>query len=94
MLRVLGRLGAGRTLRRLSALEKAAEQIFDFIPYTALFNVTGQPAMSVPLHWNSEKLPVGVQFVGRYGDEATLFNLAGQLEQALPWKDRHPPLFG
>ena len=94
LLSTLGRLGAGRTLRRIGALEKAAEKIFDFIPYTPMFNVTGQPAMSLPLYWNSENLPVGVQIVGRYADEATLFNLAAQLEQALPWKDRHPPIFG
>ena len=93
MLGVLGRLNAGRTLRMLGALEKAAEQIFDFIPYTALFNVTGQPAMSVPLYWNSQNLPVGIQIVGRYADESTLFNLAAQLEQARPWRDRHPPIF-
>jgi amidase len=93
-LKVLGRMNAGRTLRKLGVLEKAAGQIFDFIPYTPLFNVTGQPAMSLPLHWNAENLPIGVQVVGRYADEATLFNLASQLEQALPWKDRHPPLYG
>jgi len=92
-LALLGRLGAGRTLRKLGALEKAAEKIFDFIPYTPMFNVTGQPAMSVPLYWNSENLPVGIQIVGRYADEATLFNLAGQLEEARPWKDRRPPVF-
>lgn len=92
-LALLGRLGAGRALRKLGALEKAAEKIFDFIPYTPMFNVTGQPAMSVPLYWNSENLPVGIQIVGRYADEATLFNLAGQLEEARPWKDRRPPVF-
>lgn len=86
--------GLWRTLQRIGALEKAAEKIFDFIPYTPMFNVTGQPAMSLPLYWNSENLPVGVQIVGRYADEATLFNLAAQLDQALPWKDRHPPIFG
>lgn len=93
-LKMLGRMNAGRTLRKLGVLEKAAGQIFDFIPYTPLFNVTGQPAMSLPLHWNAENLPIGVQIVGRYADEATLFNLASQLEKALPWKDRHPPLYG
>jgi len=62
-----------------------------FIPYTPLFNVTGQPAMSLPLHWNAAGLPIGMQFVARMGEEATLFRLAGQLEQAQPWFDRAPP---
>lgn len=92
LLKVLGKLRAGNVLRLLGMLDKAADEIFDVIPYTPLFNITGQPAMSVPLYWNSADLPIGVHFVGRYGDEATLFRLAGQLEMVRPWKDRRPPI--
>jgi amidase len=63
-----------------------------YVPFTPSFNVTGQPAISLPLHWNGEGLPIGVQFVGRLGDEETLLSLAGQLEQAVPWADRRPPV--
>jgi amidase len=63
-----------------------------FVPFTPIFNATGQPAMSLPLFWNAESVPIGVQFAGRYADEATLFRLAAQLEQARPWTGRWPPL--
>ena len=61
-----------------------------FVPFTPVFNVTGQPAISLPLHGNDEGLPIGVHFAGRLGDEETLLSLAGQLEQAAPWIDRIP----
>lgn len=64
----------------------------EYTGFTLICNVTGQPAMSVPLHWSDAGLPIGVQFIGRYGDEASLFALAGQLEQARPWADRWPSL--
>ncbi|GAA1983279.1 amidase [Catenulispora subtropica] len=53
-------------------------------------NITGGPAMSVPLSWNTDGLPIGVHFLGRFGDEATLFRLAAQLEEAAPWAGRTP----
>jgi amidase len=65
---------------------------FLFTPFTALFNVSGQPAMSLPLHWNDAGLPIGVQFVGRPFAEATLVRLAAQIEQARPWAGYRPPL--
>jgi len=63
-----------------------------YMPATSLFNMSGQPAMSVPLAWNKAGLPLGMMFSARLGDEATLFRLAGQLEQARPWRDKLPPV--
>ena len=64
-----------------------------FTPFTAVYNVSGQPAVNVPLHWNAGGLPIGVMLAGRMGEEGTLISLSAQLEQARPWKDRHPPLW-
>jgi amidase len=63
-----------------------------YVPFTPPFNVTGQPGISLPLYWSGSGLPIGVQFVGRFGDEETLLSLAGQLEQASPWAARRPPV--
>jgi len=71
---------------------KAWDRVVAFMPFTALQNSTGQPAMSVPLFWNNEGLPIGSHFVGRFGDEATLFRLAAQLEEARPWANKRPPI--
>lgn len=67
--------------------------IAQFAHLNPLYNVTGQPAVTLPLYWNRDGLPIGVSFGGRFGDEATLFRIAGQLEQAAPWKDRKPPVW-
>lgn len=67
-------------------------RLFELVPFTPLFNMTGQPAISLPLGQTHAGLPIGVQLVARYGDEATLFRLAAQLEQALPWHRRRPPV--
>ena len=67
-------------------------RLCQYTGFTLMCNVTGQPAMSLPLYWNDQELPIGVHVVGRYGDESTLFRLAGQLEAARPWADRRPPV--
>jgi amidase len=89
-LQVLGAIGAGGVLKASGMIAQAASEAFSFIPWTPVSNATGQPAMSVPLEWNREGLPVGMHFIASYGDEATLFRLAGQLERAQPWFDRRP----
>ncbi len=83
-------LGAGWLMRASGLVRTLAEKSFGFFPYTALFNVNGQPAVSLPLHWGEAGLPVGMQFAARWGDEATLFRLSAQLEKARPWIGRAP----
>ncbi|MEJ5375038.1 MAG: amidase [bacterium] len=72
----------------LLALRKAAQ----FVPFTPICNMTGQPAMSVPLYWNAQGHPIGTHFVARFGEESTLFRLGAQLEAARPWINKRPPL--
>ncbi|MGH8602047.1 MAG: amidase family protein, partial [Gammaproteobacteria bacterium] len=64
-----------------------------YAPFTSLFNTTGQPAISLPLEQDSDGLPVGMQFVARYGEEAMLFRLAASVEEASPWKSRRPAIW-
>src|SRR4029077_7950181 len=80
-------------LRLPGVVEASVRRIFTFVPFTPLANVTGQPSMNVPLHWNAEGLPIGTMFTGRSGDAAALFRLAAQLESARPWKERRPPVW-
>lgn len=91
-LRFIGLFGSGRLVKAAGLLDQAAKTALDFTPWTPIYNATGQPAMSVPLYWNAEGLPIGVHCVSRFGDEATLIRLASQLEEARPWFDRLPPM--
>ena len=90
LLEPLARLGAGRVLHALGAIDKAAADAFRFTPFTPLFNASGQPAMSMPLHRSPAGLPIGVHFVGRPAEDGSLLRLARQLEEACPWIDRVP----
>jgi amidase len=84
------RIGELNTM--LQDLSHIAPILRRYMPGTSMFNMSGQPAMSVPLAWNKAGLPLGMMFAGKFGDEGTLFRLAGQLEQVHPWKDKRPPL--
>lgn len=75
-----------------SDLSHIAPILRRYMPGTSMFNMSGQPAMSVPLAWNKAGLPLGMMFSARFGDEATLFRLAGQLEQVRPWRNKIPPV--
>jgi amidase len=75
----------------LDDVDEYWRRVFHFSPFTVWFNITGQPAMMLPLGVAGD-LPVAVQLVARYGDEATLFRLGAQLETARPWFDRRPAI--
>ena len=92
LLRALGVFGSGRLIQAIGLIDRLAAEAFEWIPWTPVFNATGQPAMSVPLYWNAAGLPIGAHFVARFGDEPTLFRLAGQLERARPWFGRLPEM--
>lgn len=91
---MLDRIGVLGLLARAglldSTIDKIAQDSLQYVPFTQLSNLTGVPAVSVPLHWTADGLPLGVQFIARMGDEARLLQLAHQLETAQPWFDRLP----
>ena len=93
-LNLLDRVGLLALLARAGLLSGLVDQIardsLQYVPFTQLANLTGTPAMSVPLYWTADNLPLGVQFVGRFGEEERLLQLARQLEQTIPWFDRVP----
>jgi len=92
-MKVVNALGLGRIVKASGLPDQIAEKNLSRTPFTQLANLTGQPAMSVPLHWTGDGLPVGVHFMAPFGDEATLFRLAGQLEKARPWFEKHAPVW-
>ena len=91
-IQALNRLPLAGLAKRSGLIEKMAQDIFRFIPNTPLANVTGDPSISLPLHWSADGLPVGMMFSGQFGDETTLLQLARQLEIAQPWAQRKPSL--
>jgi amidase len=90
--KALLRAKAGGALRFTPVVQQMISESLGWVPYTQLANLTGRPAMSVPLHWTPDGLPIGVQLVGRLGSDGLLLRLAAQLERAAPWWDRRPPI--
>ncbi len=89
-MRITNTLRLGRLMRLSGIADKLAIEMLAKTPFTQLANVTGLPAMSVPLYWTPDGLPIGIQCIARFGDEATLFRLAAQLEKTRPWFNRRP----
>ena len=90
--RVIARVRAGRLLNATGVLDQLISDNLGWVPYTQLANLTGRPAISVPLHWTAAGLPLGVQLVGPLASDALLLRLAAQLEEAQPWFDRYTRL--
>ena len=90
-LKLLTALPGSALLSQRAKVVEAFEPVLEAAPYTMVANVTGQPSMSLPLHWTGDGLPMGMLFTARIGDEATLFRLAAQIEQAMPWRERIAP---
>jgi amidase len=92
VMKILLALGLGRVVLKSGIIEQMVTENLKWVPFTQLGNLTGTPAMSVPLHWTASGLPIGSHFVAPHGGEGMLFRLAGQLEKAKPWFEKRPSL--
>lgn len=92
LMKIINSLNMGALFKISGVADMLAIKGLSKTPFTQLANLTGQPAMSVPLHWTPEGLPCGVQFIARFGEESVLFRITGQIESAKPWFDRHPKI--
>ena len=92
LLNVINSLGWGGLLKASGIVDQLAEKSLERTPFTQMANLTGLPAMSVPLHWTADGLPCGSHFIAPFGEEGRLFRLAAQLEKARPWFDKRPSM--
>jgi amidase len=91
-LRILMALRLTGLVLKTGLVEEMVRENLKWVPFTQIGNLTGAPAMSVPLHWTADGLPLGTHFVAPHGGEGVLFSVAGQLERAQPWAQRRPAL--
>jgi amidase len=91
MMKLVNTLNLGGLLKASGIVDQMAIKSLERTPFTQVANLCGLPAMSVPLYWSGEGLPLGSQFIARFGNETLLFKLAAQLEKARPWFDKRPP---
>ena len=94
MSEVILRTRTSRVLQATGIADQIINRSLAWVPYTQMANITGRPAISLPLYWTESGLPLGVQFVAPLSGEKLLLRLARQLELAAPWAQRRPPLFG
>jgi amidase len=92
LMKIVNPLNLGKLIRMSGIVDKLAVENMAKTPFTQMANLTGQPAVSVPLHWTPDGLPCGVQLIAPFGDEAALFRLSAQLEKARPWFDKRPAM--